>query len=102
MKFQFKIQSYQTDAVENTVRVFAGQPSHDPAAYRRDVGRERQLDETGYRNAEVELDAGQLLENIRQVQRESNIPLSDKLVATNGLGMCSGANSGFGCTPTLL
>ena len=89
MKFQFKIQSYQTDAVENTVRVFAGQPSHDPAAYRRDVGRERQLDETGYRNAEVELDAGQLLENIRQVQRESNIPLSDKLVATNGLGMCS-------------
>ena len=26
MKFQFKIQSYQTDAVENTVRVFAGQP----------------------------------------------------------------------------
>ena len=89
MKFQFKIQPYQTDAVENTVNVFAGQPSHDPAAYRRDVGRERQLDETGYRNAEVELDARQLLENIRKVQRESNIPLSDKLVATNGLGACS-------------
>ena len=70
MKFQFKIQQYQTDAVENTVSVFAGQPSHDPATYRRDVGRERlELDETGYRNAEVELDAKQLLENIRQVQR---------------------------------
>ena len=25
MKFQFKIQQYQTDAVENTVNVFAGQ-----------------------------------------------------------------------------
>ena len=54
MKFQFKIQQYQTDAVENTVSVFAGQPSHDPATYRRDAGRERlELDETGYRNAEV-------------------------------------------------
>lgn len=90
MKFQFKIQQYQTDAVENTVGVFAGQPSHDPAAYRRDVGRERlDFEETGYRNVEVELDARQLLENIRKVQRESNIPLSDKLVATNGLGACS-------------
>ena len=89
MKFQFKIQQYQTDAVENTVIVFAGQPSHDAAAYRRDVGRERlELDGTGYRNAEVELDARQLLENIRKVQRDSNIPLSDKLVATNGLGAC--------------
>lgn len=89
MKFQFKIQQYQTDAVENTVSVFAGQPSHDPAAYRRDVGRERlELDETGYRNAEVELDAKQLLENIRQVQRESNIPLSDKLVTVGGMGVC--------------
>lgn len=89
MKFQFKIQQYQTDAVENTVSVFAGQPSHDPATYRRDVGRERlELDETGYRNAEVELDAKQLLENIRQVQRESNIPLSDKLVTVDGMGVC--------------
>lgn len=89
MKFQFKIQQYQTDAVENTVSVFAGQPSHDPATYRRDVGRERlELDETGYRNAEVELDAKQLLENIRQVQRESNIPLSDKLVTVGGMGVC--------------
>lgn len=89
MKFQFKIQQYQTDAVENTVSVFAGQPSHDPATYRRDVGRERlELDETGYRNAEVELDAKQLLENIRQVQRESNIPLSDKLMTVGGMGVC--------------
>ena len=90
MKFQFKIQQYQTDAVENTVSVFAGQPSHDPAAYRRDVGRERlELDEMGYRNAEIELDARQLLENIRKVQRENNIPLSDKLVTVGGMGACN-------------
>ena len=90
MKFQFKIQQYQTDAVENTEGVFAGQPSHDAAAYRRDVGRGRlELDEMGYRNAEVELNARQLLENIRKVQRESNIPLSDKLITVNGMGACS-------------
>ena len=90
MKFQFKIQQYQTDAVENTVSVFAGQPSHDSAAYRRDVGRERlELDEIGYRNAEMELDAKQLLENIRKVQRGSDIPLSDKLITVNGMGACS-------------
>ena len=90
MKFQFKIQQYQTDAVENTVGVFAGQPSRDPAAYRRDVGRERLgLDEIGYRNAEVELDARQLLDNIRKMQHESNIPLSDKLATVGGMGACS-------------
>ena len=76
--------------MENTVSVFAGQPSHDPAAYRRDVGRERlELDEMGYRNAEIELDARQLLENIRKVQRENNIPLSDKLVTVGGMGACN-------------
>ena len=90
MKFQFKIQQYQTDAVENTVGVFAGQPSRDPAAYRRDVGRERLgLDEIGYRNAEVELDARQLLDNIRKMQHESNIPLSDKLATVGGMGACN-------------
>ena len=90
MKFKFKIQPYQTEAVENTAAVFAGQPSHDPAAYRRDMGSGKlDYEETGYRNAEVELDARQLLENIRKVQRGSDIPLSDKLAATDGLGACS-------------
>ena len=39
MKFNFKIQAYQTEAVENTVAVFAGQPSYDVTRYRRDMGR---------------------------------------------------------------
>lgn len=38
MKFKFKIQQYQTDAVENTVAVFRGQPSHTLSTYRRDLG----------------------------------------------------------------
>ena len=36
MKFKFKIQKFLTAAVENTVAVFAGQPSHGFAKYRRD------------------------------------------------------------------
>ncbi|MFR5719368.1 MAG: hypothetical protein ACLUE0_01015 [Bacteroides uniformis] len=39
MKFKFKIQQYQTDAVENTVAVFTGQPSHGMAVYRIDPGK---------------------------------------------------------------
>lgn len=42
MKFKFKIQQYQTDAVENTVAVFRGQPSHSLATYRRDLGTYKQ------------------------------------------------------------
>lgn len=39
MKFKFKIQQYQTEAVEQTVNVFAGQPSKTNAQYRRDLGK---------------------------------------------------------------
>ena len=39
MKFKFKIQQYQTDAVEATVNIFAGLPSKGNAQYRRDLGK---------------------------------------------------------------
>lgn len=38
MKFQFKIQQYQTDAVESVVNIFAGQPYSDRVSYVRDLG----------------------------------------------------------------
>ncbi len=43
MKFKFKKQQYQTDAVESTVSVFAGQPSKTNAQYCRDLGRQKQI-----------------------------------------------------------
>ena len=96
MKFKFKIQQYQTDAVESTVSVFAGQPSKTNAQYRRDLGKQKQQlkaefdeDYVGYRNADVELNSTQLLENIHQQQVRNDIPLSKSLIATNGLGVCS-------------
>ena len=50
MKFKFKIQQYQTEAVENTVAVFTGQPSHRVAEYRIDRGKrtQQQIDFEGY------------------------------------------------------
>ena len=43
MKFQFKIQSFQTEAAESVVRVFAGQSNVGASKYRRDVGNEKSL-----------------------------------------------------------
>jgi type III restriction enzyme len=93
MNFKFKIQQYQTDAVERTVNVFAGQPSKN-TAYRRDLGNQNgrivyEEEYTGYRNADVELKDQQLLENIKAQQTEGNIPHSSALVKTDGLGACS-------------
>ena len=94
MKFQFKIQPFQTEAANAIVRVFAGQPNQGESKYRRDVGKGKielfttDADfETAYRNAAVELSAEQLLHNIRAVQTENNITYSTELAA--GLGAVS-------------
>ena len=73
MKFKFKIQQYQTDAVEQTVSVFAGQPSKTNAQYRRDLGKRKgqitfEEEYVGWRNNDVELQGHQLLANIQQQQ----------------------------------
>ncbi len=94
MKFKFKIQQYQTEAVEQTVNVFAGQPSKTNAQYHRDLGKTNGrivYDEeyVGWRNADVELSDKQLLDNIKQLQVDGNIPQSKSLSKPDGLGACS-------------
>ena len=94
MKFKFKKQQYQTEAVEQTVNVFAGQPSKTNAQYRRDLGKTKGrivYDEeyVGWRNADVELSDKQLLDNIKQLQVDGNIPQSKQLSKPDGLGACS-------------
>ena len=92
MKFKFKIQDYQTEAVNHTTAVFTGQPNRGDSKYRRDLGREKQKsinydnDDDGYRNAPVELSSEQLLDNIKAVQTRSGIPLSKHLSRVDGLG----------------
>ena len=106
MKFRFKIQQYQTDAVDSVVRVFQGQPKVEGLSYRRDVGEVQFLlpgmseqtsmfpseqasifdpvDDTGYLNEALHLTDSDLLQNIRGIQTENNIRLSDSLVKTYG------------------
>ena len=84
MKLKFKIQQYQTDAVQNTVDVFKGQPSHSPATYRRDLGKYKQGQfqydgETGYGNHIIDLDEKGILQNINSVQNLYDIAPSTTL-----------------------
>ncbi len=113
MKFNFRIQQYQTDAVDSIIKVFSGQPYQKPGSYRRDIGNAREVqtysqmtlaldglggeqeslvltddfDESGFRNEQVVLSSEKLLKNIREVQQDNNVKLSDALVDT--LGCCS-------------
>ena len=91
MKLQFKVQQYQTDAVDSVVEVFAGQPKHDGISYRIDPGSVKpvanpglfettETPDSGLRNAEIVLTGAQLLENIHRVQRSRNLPLAPKLL----------------------
>ena len=100
MKFNFKIQQYQTDAVDAVAKVFNGQGFHDKINYIRDLGNTEQnlssqvsfdeneiMDDTGYKNELVELSDEQLLQNIQNLQSQNNIKLSPSLV--KDLGRCS-------------
>lgn len=92
MKFKFKIQGYQTDAVANTTAIFTGQPNRESSKYRRDLGKRGsgvirfEGDDDGYRNADVELSSKQLLENLHSVQTAAGVPLSKSLSKIDGLG----------------
>lgn len=85
MKFKFKIQQYQTDAVENTVAVFRGQPSYTLSTYRRDLGTYQNQriiykeEEAGYGNHRLELDKQTILRNIRSIQNLYDIVPSETL-----------------------
>ncbi|MBD5241902.1 MAG: DEAD/DEAH box helicase family protein, partial [Barnesiella sp.] len=92
MKFKFKIQGYQTEAVNNTTAIFTGQPNRDSSKSRRDLGKRDsgiirfEGDDGGYRNADVELSSKQLLENLHSVQTTAGVPLSKSLSKIDGLG----------------
>ncbi|MEX2375573.1 MAG: DEAD/DEAH box helicase family protein [Dehalococcoidia bacterium] len=81
MKFKFKIQPYQTRAVDAVVDCFAGQPLAGSTTYRVDPGRTAQSSafDEGFRNADLGLTDGQILENINRVQRLQNLPPSSSL-----------------------
>lgn len=110
MKFNFKIQQYQTDAVGSVVNCFKGQPYQDIVSYRRDIGDKRQVqehsqisfikdneqqtiiltddfDESGFKNGSLMITPETLLSNIKEVQQNNNVMISDSLV--DSMGACS-------------
>lgn len=108
MKFNFKIQQYQTDAVKSVVDVFRGQPYQDKVSYRRDIGKKVQtfsqmsfgtnpeqlvfeltddFNDAGFKNESLLISADTLLSNVKTVQQNNNVMMSDKLV--DSLGACS-------------
>ncbi|GAA4116575.1 DEAD/DEAH box helicase family protein [Knoellia locipacati] len=91
MQLQFKIQKYQTDAVDSVVDVFTGQSRQTGISYRIDPGRLKPsaapalfetstTPDSGLRNAEIELSATQLLENLHEVQKSRNLPLAPMIL----------------------
>ena len=103
MKFTFKIQQYQTDAVNAVVNVFAGQPipSKNELEFKHEVGVEipkdpklinlyqeemeqKQNEVLGYANAPIKLTDASLFGNILKVQDSNNINHSDNLVKDQG------------------
>lgn len=86
MKLKFKVQPYQTQAVDSVVDCFAGQPLVSGITYRIDPGCKAQMNafEQGFRNADLALTDLQVLANIRSVQRRQNLPLSDTLSPSDG------------------
>ncbi|MEA3640011.1 MAG: DEAD/DEAH box helicase family protein [Lamprobacter sp.] len=81
MKLKFKVQPYQTHAVESVVDCFAGQPMTSGLTYRIDPGRTAQVSafDEGFKNADLALSEAQILENIQKVQRRQNLPVSSSL-----------------------
>lgn len=90
MKFKFKIQQYQTEAVENTVNVFAGQPAQQgQKGYRIDLGKRAETiafegEDSGYSNGEIVLTNEQILDNIRDIQVAQLIQPSTSLAKGQG------------------
>ncbi|MFP8778113.1 type III restriction-modification system endonuclease [Hydrogenophaga sp. RWCD_12] len=87
MKLKFKTQAYQSAAVQAVVDCFKGQPpaSAEAITYRIDPGQAKKgtedlFSDSGFKNADFALTDPALLDNIQQVQRGQNLPVSDTLV----------------------
>ena len=86
MKLKFKVQSYQTDAVNHVVDCFAGQLMTSAQTYRIDSGIAKEgqqirpdAEYEGFKNADLALTEVQMMKNIQKVQQRQNLPVSHSL-----------------------
>jgi type III restriction enzyme len=87
MKLQFKIQDYQTDAVNALADCFLQQPPTGKISYRIDPGRVKKgqteaMEVEGFQNPDLAFPPSKLLQNIQAVQHRQNLPQSTALVST--------------------
>lgn len=117
MKFKFKIQDYQTEAVNAVIDCFKGQRYQSQVKYRIDLGDKKTsehdsskkqvrmdddlgvkyeavrreykdiIEDKGFKNEEISLTYENLLSNIKSIQQDNNIMVSDRLI--DDLGACS-------------
>jgi len=88
MKFRFKVQAFQTEAVTAVADCFEGQPLGSGPRYRIDPGLTKagqtarlEMDE-GSRNADLALPLPAVLKNIQAIQVRQNLPVSEALKRT--------------------
>ena len=94
MKFKFKTQQYQTEAVNSIVDVFQGQGYSKNLSFKTDFQRNTLLKtddngnlkpiidddiDTGFANNKITLSSYQLLQNIKKIQLINNLTESDSL-----------------------
>jgi type III restriction enzyme len=86
MKLNFKPLEYQQKSVQSVIDCFNGQPNSKGIQYRIDPGLVKKgltqsvnFDEEGFKNAAIQLSEDQFLENIHDVQKAQNLPLSNGL-----------------------
>ena len=87
MKLQFKIQDYQTDAVNALADCFLQQPPASKVTYRIDPGRVKKgqteaMELDGFKNPDLAFPPSKLLQNIQAVQHRQNLPQSTHLEKT--------------------
>lgn len=83
MKFQYKDQQFQVDAVNAVTSVFEGQPKQTSSSYVMDIGDEENVTLdilNGFKNLPISLSNNHLLENIKSVQRDNGLIIDNRLI----------------------
>ena len=106
LTLKFKNQQFQTDAARAVTDVFRGQRNQSMVEFTHDMGRSSDgsqylFDVVGFRNQPLTVPAGQILENIRQIQMAAQLRPSET-IDTADLRLTIEMETGTGKTYTYI
>lgn len=106
LTLKFKNQQFQTDAAKAVIDVFRGQRNQSMVEFTHDMGRASDgsqdlFDVVGFRNQPLTVPAGQILENIRQIQMTAQLRPSET-IDTADLRLTIEMETGTGKTYTYI